>query len=308
MDPLTIGGLVWLFERIASAVLRRTAIQETERAVGQHEAEADRLRKAREEHALNVLQTTRALSDLEKQRRDSARRILRRTIKTAEMLAPKRSAFSKPDGWFGGRSLDEAKRLTTPPERTETRTWTSTMISAGSGTTLALAQIVSMLERAIPNLDEVDLQDIIVSLPVPGVDGIAEELGVIGEIGASELLGFVGVLISGAALLKAQEEAAEIRAKAREINTNAIKIGEVSKQLKDVEKSCVSLGERLRVMDYHQFKLAWASEQVMKRYPRERGLRKPHRELVDAFAAHSKAHWAILTSDPLLEAREASNV
>ncbi len=190
----------------------------------------------------------------------------------------------------------------------ETRTSTSSQISAGSGATLVLAQMVSSLEKSFPELKELDLQDMVESLPVAGADGLAENLGGIGEIAVSELLGFVSLLLSGAALLKAREEASEIRARAREISTSADEIEAVSSRLMDVEHNCANVCEQLRCLDYNQFKLSWCTQQLLKRYRREFGLPRRYRGIVDAFAAHTKRYWATLVTDVHSMTGEARHV
>lgn len=309
MDPLTIGAFfVWLVEGIASEAMREAARNEPKRAGENAASEEDRFRKAREEYALQVLQTTRAVNALEEQRSESARRILSKTVKVADRLASNRSAFTKSDGWFGGQSFADVERFVKLAETFETRTSARNMVRTGSDAALALAQAVRLLEKAFPNLDEIDLQYIVASLPFAGADELADNLGGIGEIGASELLGFVGLLLSGAALLKAQEEASKIRARAREISNNANKISEVSMRLKDVEQNCADVREQLRMMDYNQFKLAWASEQLIKRHPPGFGLPKRYRRIVDAFADHTKLYWATLLTEAQSTAREATHV
>lgn len=308
MDPLTIGAFfAWLFERIASASMRAAARNETKLAIEKAAAEKDRLRKARAEHALQVLQTVQAVNELSQQRSESARRVLGRTIKVTQGLSSRRSAFGKSGGWFGDQSLAEVERFMKLSEAFESSTSMSKQISTGSGATLVSAQMVSLLEKAFPDLKELDLQDIVASLPVAGADDFAEGLSVMGEIGAGELLGFLALLLSGAALLKAREEAAEIRARAREISTNAVKIEEVSSRLKDVERNCAGVREQLRIRDYHQFKMSWCTEQLLKRHPREFGLPRQYRKIVDAFAAHTARYWETLVTDVHSTAREAAS-
>jgi hypothetical protein len=309
MDPLTIGAFfAWLLERIASASMRAAARNETKLAIEKAAAEKDRLRKARAEHALQVLQTVQVVNELSQQRSESARRVLGRTIKVTRSLSYRRSAFGKSGGWFGDHSFAEVERFLKLAEAFGSGISTSKHISAGSGTILVSAHMVSLLERAFPDLKELDLQDIVASLPVAGADDLSEGLGVIGEIGAGELLGFVALLLSGAALLKAREEAAEIRARALVISTNAVKIEEVSSRLKDVQRNCDWVREQLRIRDYHQFKMSWCTEQLLKRHPREFGLPRQYRKIIDAFAAHAGRYWKTLVTDVHSMTGEARHV
>jgi len=298
MDPLTIGAFfAWVFERIASASMRAAARNETRLAIEKAAAEKDRLHKARAEHAFQVLQTVHAVNALTQQRSESARRVFGRTLKVTQSLASRRSAFAKTGGWFGDQSFAEVERFLKLAEAFEPRTSTSNQISNGSAAALGLVQTLNLLENAFPELKELDLHDLIASLPVAGADDMADALDALGEIGASELLGFLGLIFSGAALLKAREEAIEIRARAREISTNADKIEGVSVRLLNVEQNCASVREQIRKMDYHQFKMSWYTEQLIKRYPREFGLPRRYRRIVDAFAAHTGRYWETLVTD-----------
>jgi len=309
MDPLTIGAFfAWLFERIASASMRAAARNETKLAIEKAAAEQDRLQKARAEHALQVLQTVHAVSELSQQRSESARRVLGRTIKVTQGLSSRRSAFGKSGGWFGDQSFAEVERFLKLAEAFEPRTSTSNQISNRSAAALGLVQTLNLLQNAFPELKELDLHDPIASLPVAGADDMADALGALGEIGASELLGFVGPLLSGAALLKAREEAIEIRARAREISTNADKIEGVSVRLLHVEQNCSSVREQISNMDFHQFKMSWYTEQLIKRYPREFLMPKHHRRIIDAFADHTRRYWAILVTDVHSMVRATSHV
>jgi len=298
MDPLTIGAFfAWLFGRIASASMRKAARNETKRAIEKAAAEEDRLRKARAEYALQVLQTVQAMNELSQQRSESARRVLARTIKVTQSLASRRSAFAKSGGWFGDQSFAEIERFMKLSEAFESRTSTSIQISNGSAAALGLIQTVNLLENAFPELKELNLHDLVASLPVAGADDMADALGALGEIWVSELFGFAGLLLSGAALLNAREEAAEIRARAREISSNADRIEEVSGRLLGVERNCVGVRSQLRIMDYHQFKLSWYTEQLIKRHPREFLMPKRYRRIIDAFADHTRRYWEILATD-----------
>jgi len=309
MDPLTIGAFfAWLFGRIAGESMRAAARNETKLAIEKAAAEKDRLRKARAEHALQVLQTVQAVNELSQQRSESARRVLGRTIKVTQGLSSRRSAFGKSGGWFGDQSFAEVERFMKLSEAFDSGTSTSKQISAGSGATLVSAQMVSLLEKAFPDLKELDLQDIVASLPVAGADDLAESLSGLGEIGVSELFGFFALLLSGAALLKAREEAAEIRARAREISTNAVKIEEESSRLQDVKRNCDCVREQLHIRDYHQFKMSWCTEQLIKRYPREFLMPKHYRRIIDAFADHTRRYWAILATDVHSMARATPHV
>jgi hypothetical protein len=309
MDPLTIGAFfAWVVERIASASIRTAARNETRLAIEKAAAEKDRLRKARAEHALQVLQTVHAVNELFQQRSESARRVLGRTIKVTQGLSSRRSAFGKSGGWFGDQSFAEVERFLKLAEAFEPRTSTSIQISNGSAAALGLVQTVNLLENAFPELKELDLHDLVASLPVAGADDMADALGALGEIGVSELLGFVGLLLSGAALLKAREEAAEIRARAREISSNADRIEEVSGRLLSVERNCVGVRDQLRIMDYHQFKLSWCAEQLMKRHPREFLMPRRYRRIIDAFADHTRRYWDVLATDVHSMARANTHV
>lgn len=309
MDPLTIGAFfAWVVERIASASIRAAAGNETRLAIEKAAAEKDRLLTARAEHAFQVLQTVHAVNALTQQRSESARRVLGRTIKVTQGLSSRRSVFGKSGGWFGDQSIAEVERFLNIAEAFEPRTSTSIQISNGSAAALGLVQTVNLLENAFPELKELDLHDLVASLPVAGADDMADALGALGEIGVSELLGFVGLLLSGAALLKAREEAAEIRARAREISSNADRIEEVSGRLLSVERNCVGVRDQLRIMDYHQFKLSWCAEQLMKRHPREFLMPKRYRRIIDAFADHTRRYWEVLATDVHSMARANTHV
>jgi hypothetical protein len=289
MDPLTIGAFfAWVVERIASASIRAAARNETRLAIEKAAAEKDRLRTARAEHAFQVLQTVQAVNALTQQRSESARRVLGRTIKVTQGLSSRRSVFGKSGGWFGDQSIAEVERFLKLAEAFEPRTSTSIQISNGSAAALGLVQTLTLLENAFPELKELDLRDLIASLPVAGA---------LGEIGVSELLGFAGLVLSGAALLKAREEAAEILASAREIGGHAEKIEKVSGRLKDVERNCADVRRQIFTMDYHQFKMSWYTEQLIKRHPREFLMPKHHRRIIDAFADHTRRYWEVLAID-----------
>jgi hypothetical protein len=309
MDPLTIGAFfAWVAERIASASIRAAARNETRLAIEKAAAEKDRLLNARAEHSFQVLQTVHAVNALTQQRSESARRVLGRTLKVTQSLASRRSAFAKTGGWFGDQSFAEVERFLKLAEAFEPRTSTSIQISNGSAAALGLVQTMNLLENAFPELKELDLGDLIASLPLAGADDMADALGALGEIGVSELLGFVGLLLSGAALLKAREKAAEIIASAREISGHAEKIEKVSGRLKDVERNCADVRRQICTMDYHQFKMSWYTEQLIKRYPREFLMPKRYRRIIDAFADHTRRYWAILATDVHSIARANAHV
>lgn len=309
MDPLTIGAFfAWVVERIASASIRAAARNETRLAIEKAAAEKDRLLTARAEHAFQVLQTVQAVNALTQQRSESARRVLGRTIKVTQGLSSRRSVFGKSGGWFGDQSIAEVERFLKLAEAFEPRTSTSIQISNGSAAALGLVQTLTLLENAFPELKELDLRDLIASLPVAGADDMADALGALGEIGVSELLGFAGLVLSGAALLKAREEAAEILASAREIGGHAEKIEKVSGRLKDVERNCADVRRQIFTMDYHQFKMSWYTEQLIKRHPREFLMPKHHRRIIDAFADHTGRYWEVLATDVHSMARANTHV
>jgi hypothetical protein len=308
MDPITIGFLLWLGERFASLGLRGAAVLEKKQAEAIAADETHRLLKAREDHALQVLETVRSVHELEEQRGNSARRRLTRTVKVAGTLATSRGAFTTTNGWFGGRSVAEVQNFIDSGRALHASPLPGQMSSNSSGAVLVLAQGVALLEKTVSGLEDLDLEDLVASLPFSGSVDLAAELGAVGEIGAGEILGLLGVALSAGAFLSARKDAAEIRAQAKEISASSERISEVSNRLLNVAQNCNSVREQLRVMDYHQFKLAWAAEQLTRRYPRELGMPRRYRPIVDAFASHARLFWSTLTTYPLAEVQKSARV